>query len=93
MQIIAEGAPCDDGSVCTGPKDTCSADGVCVGSKIECMAPNKCKVVTGCDPVKGCQFEDIVCTSPGACDEPGSKGTCNEHTGICEYPVRFGGCP
>ena len=34
---------------------------------------------------------DKICNNPGLCDEPGSTGTCDEHTGMCEYPVRFGG--
>ena len=90
VQVVAEGAKCDDGSVCTGPQDQCNAKGQCTGPEIPCTPPNKCKVNAGCDPIAGCKYDDVVCNSPSPCEVEGT-GVCQEVDGTCTYTVRS--CP
>jgi len=75
----ANGAACDDHSLCT-TGETCQS-GACVGSvTVTCATPAACHAAGTCSPATG------VCSDPvplegTACDLAGSFGTC--HAGVC----------
>ena len=71
-----EGAPCDDGNLCT-VDDVCT-NGMCVGTPKECVATHACAMSIGCNPSSGrCEQEparegqacddDNVCTLEDVC--------------------------
>ncbi len=84
---IADGNPCDDGSVCS-QKDTCTG-GECVGQKIVCDDGNAC-TIDSCDGKSGCQAvpgpggcsDGNACTSGDTCQGgacvPGGASSCDD---------------
>ncbi len=67
---LGDGAPCDDGDVCTA--DTTCLEGACSGAAIDCEDRNPC-TENACDPVLGCVFpaeaDGTPCEDGSACTE------------------------
>ncbi len=64
---VQEGAPCDDGTVCT-QADSCKT-GECVGKIVSCDDNNPC-TGNSCDPVTGCSttnLDGIACDDDNPC--------------------------
>ena len=63
--VVAVGAFCDDGSLCTG-QDACQADGSCAGGVVDCGDGIACTLDL-CDPATGCYPDYVDC--PGCSDD------------------------
>ena len=82
-----EGAPCDDGSICT-LGDTCAA-GVCSsGEAVKCDDGDVCTIGT-CDAVEGCSYESIahLCVDENPCTD----ALCDKDAG-CVFPPNQEAC-
>ncbi|MCA9514921.1 MAG: hypothetical protein KC635_08265, partial [Myxococcales bacterium] len=76
------GAPCDDGSACTGG-DACDDAGACVGAAVSCDDADPC-TIDRCDPAAGCVTTPAAagtacddgdpCTIGEACGDGGCVG-------------------
>ena len=74
----AEGAPCDDNSLCTAT-DTCDG-GVCTGNVIDCDDGNAC-TNDSCTPAKGCLHPIANCDDGNSC----TKDLCDPGSGKCSF--------
>lgn len=85
VNLIAGGAPCDDGSPCT-VIDECKESGECIGVPVVCNDDNEC-TTDYCDilnEASPCQYAPQggkPCNDGNACTV---NTTCNGETGVCE---------
>lgn len=82
--VLADGSPCDSGSVCVSA-GTCQS-GRCVGTPRSCDDGNACTVDV-CNAVNGCEhLPTPPCPGDGAC----MKGVCNPASGCGLAPMDDG---